>query len=135
MRLIDSVLSFDHAGQSILCRALPTAGCPFVRNGAIPGIVSLEYMAQTVAAYVTLRRVFQAPSAIVKPRVGYIISARNLSLRVAEFELDQPIVIRAKLTWSDNATASFDCSLERSDQLAASTQLSVYEPPGARGAA
>ena len=132
MRLIDRVLAFDGKGETIVCSAQPRQGSPFLKNGVIPGIVCLEYMAQTVAAYVTLRRVTQASAEIVKPRVGFIISARDLKLGVEHLQTDQRITISAKLVWSDSTTASFDCSLQVDSRVAASTRLTVYEPPDAR---
>lgn len=131
MRLIDAVLGFDPSKSSIVCSALPDDNCPFANRGVIPAIVSLEFMAQTVAAYVTMLRIVQTGSRQVKPRVGYIISARNLKLRVAHLETRQALTITAKLMWRDSRTANFDCKLLVGEQPGASTQLSVYEPPEA----
>lgn len=132
MRLIDEVLAYDAAAEAIRCGAVPRPGGVFVRDGKLPAITALEYMAQAVAAYVTLERLVRQGSDLeqARPRVGYIVRARNLSLAVRHFEVGVPLSIRASMTWHDGATADFDCQVEIDERSAASVQLLVFEPPG-----
>lgn len=131
MRLIDEVLAYDPTGATIACRALPKADSIFASEGKVPAVLALEYMAQTVAAYVTLHRLTQASasSGEVKPRIGFIIGARKLRFYVSDFEPGAPLTVVAHMTWRDEATASFDCAVRLEEQTVASTQLMVYEPP------
>jgi predicted hotdog family 3-hydroxylacyl-ACP dehydratase len=129
MRLIDQVLAY--AADTISCRAVPKPDCVFACQGKIPAVVALEYMAQTVAAYVTLHRRIQRSSASgdVKPRIGFIIGARKLRYDVPHFDVGIPLTVVAHLTWRDEATASFECAVRLDGDTVASTQLMVYEPP------
>ena len=131
MRLIDEVLAYDPDADTISCRALPKSDCVLARDGKIPAVVALEYMAQTVAAYVTLHRMthMSSSSGDVKPRIGFIIGARKLKFHVPYFEPGTPLTVVAHLTWRDEATASFECVVLLDEENLASTQLMVYEPP------
>jgi predicted hotdog family 3-hydroxylacyl-ACP dehydratase len=130
MRLIDEVVSYDAENAGIVCRALPTSTCVFVRHGKIAAVLALEYMAQTVAAFVTLRRICEQGlgGQQIKPRVGFIIAARKLQLRIAHFELNRALLTSARLNWNDERTASFDCHTKVEGAVVASVQLLVYEP-------
>jgi predicted hotdog family 3-hydroxylacyl-ACP dehydratase len=123
MLLLDHVVAFGD--ERVSCSATPRADSIFLTNGQIPGVLTLEYMAQAVAAYVGLSRHGEGG----KAKIGYIISARNFELSAEYLHLDEELTIHAHMSWSDEVTAKFDCRVSQGDDELASTQLTVFEPP------
>ena len=93
--------------------------------GGVPGIVALEYMAQTVACFagVSAAREHRAP------QVGLVLGSRKLDIRVPFFKLGVRYLISSKLLFTDEAFASFEASVTAPDgSLAAQCILNCYQP-------
>lgn len=122
MLLIERVLSF--APDRVVCAARPTHTSIFARNGAIPGVVMLEYMAQATAACLALSR----PDDPGARGQGLLVAARHCSLACAEVAFDTELVVVASLSATAGRAASFDCRVAAAadgTQLA-SAELTVY---------
>ena len=51
--LLDEVVSSDD--DRMVCRVEIRPDSPFVKNGVVPAVVALEYMAQTIGAHAGMR--------------------------------------------------------------------------------
>jgi predicted hotdog family 3-hydroxylacyl-ACP dehydratase len=123
MLLLDHVVTFGD--DRVTCSATPSEDSIFFTDGQIPAVLTLEYMAQAVATYVGLTRHGEGG----KPKIGYIISARNFEVCTDHLALGQELTIQAQMSWSDDVTAKFDCQVSQGERQLASTQLTVFEPP------
>lgn len=122
MLLLDRVLSFD--ADRVVCAARPSHTSIFARQGAIPGVVMLEYMAQATAACLALGRP-QDPAARGQ---GLLVAARHFSLTCAEIAVDTELVVVAALSASAGRAANFDCRVGAAldGTKFASAELTVY---------
>jgi len=119
MLLLDRVIAFE--ADRVTCGARPTLGCIFVREAAVPGVVTLEYMAQATAACLALAR----PRDGVHAR-GLLVAARRFSITRGAIAVDTELEVVAALTATLGAAASFDCSVGALGKTLASAQLTVY---------
>lgn len=122
MLLLDRVLSFE--GGQVVCGARPTHACIFARQGAIPGVALLEYMAQASAACLALER----PHGAGARARGLLVSARHFSLECTEVACDTELVVVALLTAAAGPAASFACRVDSAGAKLASAELTVYLP-------
>ncbi len=112
----DSAVTGVRIGRGgLFCRA----------DGRVPAWVGLEYMAQTIAAwsgYHCLRR--------GEPiRVGLLLGTRRYDARLAAFEPDSMLTVRAeKLFEAANHMCVFECVIA-SDRELARARLNVLLPP------
>ncbi len=120
MLLIERVLSFE-AGR-VVCGARPTEACIFAREGAIPGVALLEYMAQATAACLALER----PHDRGARSRGLLVSARHFSLAVPEIACGTELVVSALLSATAGPAASFECRVDAAEAQLASAELTVY---------
>lgn len=123
MMLLDRVTSYDD--EQIVCEYQVKADAAFVDQGRVDAVVALEYMAQTIAAYVGLKR--RADQLL--PRIGYLISARELTLRADHFCVGDQLRIEAQRLWGEQELGHFRCRVLKESHELAVGQLSVYQPP------
>ena len=96
----------------------------FDRNGQVPALVGLEYMAQTVAAYSGLL----ARKKGERPRPGFLLGTRKFITNTAEFPCGELLTVRAhQAVQSIDGMLAFDCVLEGTNVQQTAT-LTVYEP-------
>jgi predicted hotdog family 3-hydroxylacyl-ACP dehydratase len=120
MILLDAIVA--HGAGSIRCRATIRSDSPFVAAGRVRAIVSLEYMAQAVAAFAGMRgRTIGAP-----PRIGYVIGAREMTMEVDQFEIGDELVVDAEEVWGDERMSSFRCRVFRDGRCVAGANLNFY---------
>ena len=120
MLLLDAFVSRE--AEQVLCRVDIRAGAPFVVGGHLPAVVTLEYMAQCVAVHAGLTRDGE-------PRVGYLVSVRELDLMVDEFSVGERLWVRVRHVWNNEISASFEAQVERDGEVVARAKLTVFEPP------
>jgi predicted hotdog family 3-hydroxylacyl-ACP dehydratase len=120
MILLDEIVAYD--GAHIRCRASLRSDSVFVAEGRMRAIVSLEYMAQAVAAFAGMRdRAMGAP-----PRIGYLIGSREMTLEVDQFEIGDELLVVAEEVWGDERMSSFRCRVTRDGRCVAEASLSFY---------
>lgn len=122
MLLLDRVLAFE--ADRVVCAARPTLGGVFVTDGAIAGVVTLEYMAQATAACLALAR----PDDRAVGARGLLIAARRFSIACGVIAVDTELEVVAALTATLGAAASFVCSVDALGKNLASAELTVYLP-------
>lgn len=119
MMLLDEVTHFE--GPAVTCVVTVREGAMFVREGAVPAAVFLEYMAQAAAAHAGLSAQGE------RPRKGYLLGAREMKLHVDGAPVGARLTVRATLDWDDGVTALYLAEVEDEDGRAlASAQLNVH---------
>jgi predicted hotdog family 3-hydroxylacyl-ACP dehydratase len=124
MRLLDRLIEVDeeHAVAEV---DVPTDGL-FVRDGAVPAWVGIEYMAQTVSAWAGAR----AQRLGSQPRVGFLLGTRRFEAQRPEFPGGATLRVEARCEiMGDNGLGMFDCRIFLGDDALASARVSVFEPP------
>lgn len=124
MRLIDRVLEVD-AQRSVAELQVPADGL-FVRGGAVPAWIGIEYMAQTVSAWAGGR----ARRSGGGPRVGLLLGSRRYESRVAAFPAGARLRVEAVCElMGDNGLGVFDCRIHMDGTEVATARISVFDPP------
>jgi predicted hotdog family 3-hydroxylacyl-ACP dehydratase len=123
MRLINRLIEADDESVRVEVD-IPHQG-HFVRNGAMPGFVGIELMAQAVAAWAGAR----ANRAGRAPRVGFLLGSRCYECRVAAFPAGATLEVQACCElMADNGLGMFDCTITRDGRTLATARISVFEP-------
>ena len=120
MRLIDEVVDWDD--KCAECLVVLRDDSPFVEAGRASPTLAVEYMALCVAAFAGLR----ARARDQAVRVGYLVGAREVVLGREPFRVGDVLRVRARHAWGDEILGSFQCSVERGDEVVAHGTLSVY---------
>jgi len=121
MLLLDEIR--DESEGCLVCAATPRETTPFAGEGGVPAIVTLEYMAQTVAAYAGLR----AHRDSRPVRLGYIIGVRTMSLAVPTLPLGEELLVFARKIWGEDELGSFECSVNTPSGPIAEALLTVFQ--------
>lgn len=124
MRLLDTLVM--HERERTVCRVDPLRSGLFEdAGGRLPTWLALEYMAQCAAVHGALALV--GPRADVPPRLGLLLGARQLELRVPRLPVS-PMEVEARHRGDARGLVSFDCALRdsRAGALLATGRLNVY---------
>ena len=121
MMLLDAIE--DDAGKKTTCSVTIREDSTFVENGAVPAVVAIEYMAQSVAAHAGLRGVRSGREV----RVGYLIGARNVEFLVDGFAVGERLLVYVEHVWGDEDLGQFDIHVESDGRRVAAAQLNVYQ--------
>lgn len=104
-----------------------TPSSPFyeVDIRGVPGCVALEYMAQTMALCVGFLRRRSG----LKPKIGFVLGSRKLTVSVPCFKSGERYRVRAECTYQDDSFGSFDCTISDSaDATVAFAQMTAFQP-------
>lgn len=124
MRLLDRVIEVDEE-QAAAEVDVPFDGL-FVRDGAVPAWVGIEYMAQTIALWAGARAV-QAGG---QPRLGFLLGSRRYEARRADFPGGATLRVEARCELiGSNGLGMFDCRIVMDGDTVATARVSVFEPP------
>lgn len=123
MLLLERVLSFG--ADRVVCGACPGPDCIFVRGGALPGVITLEYMAQAAAACLALAR----PDERAARARGLLVAVRRFSIASDLIAVGTQLEVMAALSSALGAAARFDCNVTALGQTLASAELTVYVEP------
>jgi len=124
MVLLEELLEWS-AGHA-RCRLRIREGAPFVRERAVESVVTIEYMAQAVAAWSGAR----SRAAGGSPRIGYLLGSRRYEAHVSKFETGAELRVHAQCElMGDNGLGMFDCRITQGERVLAAGRLSVFEPP------
>ena len=102
---------------------------PFYESalGGVPACVALEYLAQTMALCVGIRRRARG----LPPQIGFILGSRRLETRIPCFRKDERYRTRAECTYEDESFGAFDCEItDSSGAVVACGTLMAYQPEG-----
>ena len=121
MILIDEIL--DIGERSLSARVALSEGSPFVEDGKLPALVTIEYMAQSVAAFAgALRRAAGKPV-----RLGFLIACREMELEVDSLFVGDELEVTVNQVWTDEQLGKFDCLVTRRGEKISRASLSVYQ--------
>jgi len=122
MVLLDRIIDYDDQG---LTAELVVRGDGLLGDDqAVPAWAGIEYMAQTIAAYVGIK----ARQANEPIRMGFLLGTRRYSSNVAAFKVGARLTIRAEKIIQDDGLGVFDCRI-KGEAVEVTANLNVYQPP------
>ncbi|KIC39847.1 hypothetical protein RA27_17180 [Ruegeria sp. ANG-R] len=92
----------------------------------VPSYLSLEYMAQAVAA---LDGFWKAQRGCA-PAIGFLLGTRAMSLSRPFFDVGEVLTVTVEERFNDGNMASFDGRIDSGAETVASATLNVYSPDG-----
>ena len=96
----------------------------FAEDEGIPAYISLEYMAQAIAAHSGLRERLGGGA----PKLGFLLGTRKLDLPVTHFKYGTTLKVTVRCEFeADNGLGAFLCTLE-APGVAISATLNVFQP-------
>jgi predicted hotdog family 3-hydroxylacyl-ACP dehydratase len=124
MSWLDTVVSADE--EQVVAHARIRPSSYFVRDGALPAWVGVEYMAQTIAAWAG-NRARQQGSAV---KIGFLLGTRRYEVQRQAFLVGDTLCIEARCELrGDNGLGMFACRILIDGDVVATANLSVFEPP------
>lgn len=109
----------DHAVTTVKI----TPESTFFESGSVPAIVSIEYMAQTIAAYAgALNHAKGEPI-----QLGFLMGCRTMTLKTDAFAAGDELRVEVKRVWSSDKLGQFECAVTREGAVVAEATLSVYQ--------
>jgi predicted hotdog family 3-hydroxylacyl-ACP dehydratase len=127
MVLLDELVHW--APGEAQCRLTIAPGMPFVSDDAVDTIVSIEYMAQAVAACCGYAG-FRSGDGI---RVGMIIGCRRMDIKVPKLAVGDELMVHVREIRGHDEISVYRCEVLRGAESVASAQLTLYHaerPPG-----
>lgn len=92
-------------------------------DSGVPSFCSLEYMAQTIAAYNAYHY-----SNNNEAKIGFIVSIRKLFNTISYFELGTKLTVNVNPVLIVKNTGNFDCSVFIDGQKVSSAKITAYLP-------
>jgi predicted hotdog family 3-hydroxylacyl-ACP dehydratase len=123
MVLLDELVAW-HKGYA-RCVALVRPFAPFVRDGRVDSVVTIEYMAQAVAACLG----YEALSAGDGVRVGMIIACKRFVAHADHLRVGDALTLDVHSVQGNELLSHFDCKLSRADELFSEATLTLYHAP------
>lgn len=125
--LLDRIVAADD--ESLTAMAQVTADGLYNQGDTVPAWVSMEYMAQAVAAFAGLAP-YQKGEIIP---LGFLLGSRRVEFNRPSFPVGSVLTITVKRILQDESgMAVFECQLSGDDTLPhsiqASARLSLYQP-------
>lgn len=128
MILLDRLLAHD--STRAVCEVTVREGMPFVQDHRVATLVSLEYMAQTVAAYAGYNGYLKGGAA----PIGFLIGCRQLRSHRPYVAAGTTLTIEARHVWGDTALGTFACTATLADGTPVATAtLSVLQSEPSEG--
>jgi len=123
MVLLDRIVDYDDMG---LTAELAVRGDGLLGGDdqTVPAWGGIEYMAQTVAAYVGMK----AKQANEPIRMGFLLGTRRYNSNVAAFKVGATLTIRVEKIMQDDGLGVFDCRIQ-GEGVEVAANLNVYQPP------
>jgi predicted hotdog family 3-hydroxylacyl-ACP dehydratase len=126
MCLIDRLVAVDDE-RAVAEVDVPLDGL-FVRDGAVPAWVGLEYMAQTVSLWAGARGARKG----TPPRIGFLLGSRRYESSIDAFPGGATLRIEAQHEFmGDNGLGLFECRIALDGRTVATARVSVFEPEDA----
>ena len=122
MVLLDEVVSF--AAEGITCSALVRASCLFVQDGQLATTVTIEHMAQAIAAHEGMR----ASAGQGPIDIGFLISCREMLVHQDWIQVGSVLTVRARCVSSARGLGNFACRIELGGVCVSEAELSVASP-------
>jgi predicted hotdog family 3-hydroxylacyl-ACP dehydratase len=123
MILLDEVVAWD--GTTLVAALTVRPETLFLEADGVPAHIGIEYMAQACGAFAGA----QALDAGRGVRIGFLLGTRRYVVHRPRYTLGERLTVTASLVYADEAMANFDVRIEVSGALAATAQLTVFQPP------
>ena len=125
--LLDRIVAADD--ESLTATAQVTADGLYNQGDTVPAWVSMEYMAQAVAAFAGLAP-YHRGEAIP---LGFLLGSRRVEFNCPRFPVGSTLTITVeKILQDDSGMAVFECHLSGDDahpqHIQASARLNLYQP-------
>lgn len=123
MLLLERIASCSDDGMECVVKTRDT---PFTSGDFVDIIVSTEWMAQAVGAFVGASRQKKGEA----PRIGFIIGTRRIDFHVTRVRTDTELRVHVSPVWIDRGNGSFRCRVEEfsTGRVLAEGSLTVHEP-------
>ncbi|MGZ4997167.1 MAG: ApeP family dehydratase [Methylobacter sp.] len=121
MVLLDRIIDYDD--QSLIAELVVRGDGLLGDDKAVPAWVGIEYMAQTIAAYVGVK----ARQANEPIRLGFLLGTRFYNSNVAAIEVGVTLTIRVEKIIQDDGLGVFECLILGED-VDITANLNVYQP-------
>ena len=95
---------------------------PFVQEGRVESCVTVEYMAQAVAASLG----YEALMGGAGVRVGMIIACKRFTAHASHLCVGDQVTVQVKRTRGNDSLSHFACELRRDGELFADAVLTLY---------
>lgn len=125
-RLVESVLELRPDG--IDCEGRIPARHPLVRGGSAPAFLGLELAAQAAAVFEALRRLEREGPG--EPRVGFLVSLRDVRLDRDELPADAPLVASVRSLGGTPPLALYQARVLHAGVVALEGTLGTFLPAG-----
>lgn len=124
MSWLDRILSVDT--ERVVAEADIAEDSLFLRDGQLAAWIGIEYMAQTIAAWAGQRARREGRAVTL----GFLVGTRRYDVFRQSFKAGECLRIEADCElMADNGLGMFACRILVGGELAASANLSVFEPP------
>ncbi|MEY4580632.1 MAG: hypothetical protein RL701_5335 [Pseudomonadota bacterium] len=123
MVLLDAMTAWERGYAR--CTATVRPNAPFVRDGCVESAVTIEYMAQAVAACLG----YEALVGGAGVRVGMIIGCKRFDAHADQLFIGDALDIAVRCTQGNDLLSHFDCQLLRAGTLYSDATLTLYHAP------
>ncbi|WP_411727391.1 3-hydroxylacyl-ACP dehydratase [Methyloglobulus sp.] len=125
MMLLDKIIKFD--GQSMVSEVTVRDNGLFGDDKAVPALVGIEYMAQTIAAHGNMMdKIAQRPTYL-----GFLLGTRAYTSNVDSFLTGSVLTVTVKKIIQEQGLGVFDCKITAPGVLV-EAKLNVYLPDSAQ---
>lgn len=125
MMLLDKIVRFD--GQSMVSEVIVRDNGLFGDDKAVPALVGIEYMAQTIAAHGNMMdKIARRPSYL-----GFLLGTRAYISNVDSFLTGSVLTITVEKIVQEQGLGVFDCKITAPGVLV-EAKLNVYQPDSAQ---
>lgn len=101
IRMLDRLDAWDDG--YVQCSTRVREDSPFVEDGELSSIITLEHLAQTVAAYLG----YEAHLRGKNPSIGMVVACRDYRMHRATLKVGEELVIRAQMIQGDVERSQF----------------------------
>jgi len=124
MSWLHRVISVD--AERVVAEADIAEDSLFLRGGQLDAWIGIEYMAQTIAAWAGHRARREGRSIAL----GFLVGTRRYDVHRQSFKVGECLRIEASCElMADNGLGMFACRILVGGEVAATANLSVFEPP------
>ena len=128
--MLDRVIATDPSHTT--CRVAVRADSTFGGPDGVPALVSIEYMAQTVAAHAGLHSAQADQSHPAPPCIGYLVGVRSFTLAIDRFAVGDELDVTVEHLWGQAQGSQFRATVTRAGAVIAQGELTVVVPPAER---
>lgn len=125
MRALDSLVAWE-PGRAV-CQLQLRPGAAFVQDDRVASIVSLEYMAQAVAACLG----YEAYRGGGRVRVGMIVGVRRMDLLQPHIQVGSIVKLAVERLRGNDEISTFKGTTHADEQLVAEAHLTLVHPEAA----